>query len=614
MKLIHRIYVNQFICLSFLVAIGLFASIIAPSPFVNFTTVLLSIFALSGVMPTSYSNLRIVYAFAYISIGFGLYLVLRGFFQLGPISKFDFAACILLLGILALSPKFLGRKNSSSNFKLLDFSFVSGSTTLVFCFAFGAYLISKGIGFFLAWSGSGDSRNHIQVVYNIAFNGYLDLIDVGSPLLTSTIVTFLNSGSAIELGSDSSFRLVSDWTSYSLTWALLICILGYAFAAVWEVLLPQSSKKSSYLILVPASALSLTSLSLGTFLLDGFITATAGAISVAFATALLFESSPKSSVTNLFTLFLVVILALFSWTFTVIPVLIMMVPLYIKWLNLAGNSVWIWARVFFTLMGIAVVWYLFSTYYLLDLLLAALDASGSITTAHPKSFKILLVGILVLAAISSKRNSPTIFQLSLVAFSAASLILILNKASGIPLTHLNYYSSKAMMILLVGLLPTALLFIPKGLKLVDAPHTYSAFRIPVACALVTVLTQMGAQYVSPFPGILGRINAGWEGPNANTVSQILPLANDPYNPVVFVNYLASENRIANFWFGTYAEPWAYYQSWSYLSDEDQTGDYPAFCFLNRGYPQMTVYTRDENFRSKMQAYCRDEKMIINIIR
>ena len=616
MKLIHRIYVNQFIFLSFLVAFGLFASVIAPSPFVNFTTVLLSIFALSGVMPTSYSNLRIVYAFAYISIGFGLYLVLRGFFQLGPISKYDFAVCILLLSILALSPKFLGRKKSSSNFKLLNFSFVSGSTTLVFCFAFGAYLISKGIGFFLAWSGSGDSRNHIQVVYNIAFNGYLDLIDLGSPLLTGTIVTFLNSGSPIELGSDSSFRLLSDWTSYSLTWALLICILGYAFAAVWEVVLPQSSRKSIYLVLIPASALSLTSLSLGTFLLDGFITATAGAISVAFATALLFDSSPKSSVTNLFTLFLVATLALFSWTFIVIPVLIMMVPLYIKWLNITGNSFWIWARVLFTLMAIAVVWHRFSTYYL-DLFLAALDAPGSISTAHPHSFKILLVGIVVLASISSKRNSPTIFQLSLVAFAAASFILILNKASGIPLTHLNYYSSKAMMILFVGLLPTSLLFIPKGLRLVDAPHTHSAFRIPIACALVTVLTQIGAQYVSPFPGVLGRINAGWEGPNANTVSQILPLANDPLNPVVFVNYLASEtyeNRIANFWLGTYAEPWDYYQSWSYLSEADQTGDYPAFCFLNRGYPQMTVYTRDENFMSKMRAYCRDEKMIINIIR
>ena len=615
-KLIHRIYVNQFIFLSFLVAFGLFASVIAPSPFVNFTTVLLSIFALSGVMPTSYSNLRIVYAFAYISIVFGLYLVLRGFSQLGPISKYDFAVCILLLSILALSPKFLGRKKSSSNFKLLNFSFVSGSTTLVFCFAFGAYLISKGIGFFLAWSGSGDSRNHIQVVYNIAFNGYLDLIDLGSPLLTGTIVTFLNSGSPIELGSDSSFRLLSDWTSYSLTWALLICILGYAFAAVWEVVLPQSSRKSIYLVLIPASALSLTSLSLGTFLLDGFITATAGAISVAFATALLFDSSPKSSVTNLFTLFLVATLALFSWTFIVIPVLIMMVPLYIKWLNITGNSFWIWARVLFTLMAIAVVWHRFSTYYL-DLFLAALDAPGSISTAHPHSFKILLVGIVVLASISSKRNSPTIFQLSLVAFAAASFILILNKASGIPLTHLNYYSSKAMMILFVGLLPTSLLFIPKGLRLVDAPHTHSAFRIPIACALVTVLTQIGAQYVSPFPGVLGRINAGWEGPNANTVSQILPLANDPLNPVVFVNYLASEtyeNRIANFWLGTYAEPWDYYQSWSYLSEADQTGDYPAFCFLNRGYPQMTVYTRDENFMSKMRAYCRDEKMIINIIR
>ena len=125
MKLIHRIAVNQFISLSILAVIGLAASVIFPSPFVNFTVLLLSIFALSGVMPTNYSNLRIVYAFAYLGIGFGLYLVLRGFFQNGSISKYDFAISISLLSVLALSPKFLGRKNGSGGFKPLKFSFVT---------------------------------------------------------------------------------------------------------------------------------------------------------------------------------------------------------------------------------------------------------------------------------------------------------------------------------------------------------------------------------------------------------------------------------------------------------------------------------------------------------
>jgi len=608
------VHQNQFKLLSFVAIIGLVVSIISPSPFVNFTVLLISIFALSGVMPTNYSNLRVVYAFAYLAIGFGFYLVLRGFLATGPISKYDFAICVSLLGALALAPKFLGRKNVSSNFKPLKFSFVTGSTTLVFCLAFGAYIMSKGIGYFLAWSGSGDSRNHVQTIYTIARNGHLDLIDIGSPFLPHTISTLLNSGSPIGLGNDSSSRLLSDWTSYSLTWALLISVLGYAFAAVWEVVLPQTSKRSVFFLLAPASSLALTSLSLGTFLIDGFVTATAGAISLAFATAILFERSSKSSNTNLFSLFLVLTLALFSWTFIVIPVLIMMVPLYLKWLDLPSKSLWMWARVLFTIVGVALTGYRFKTYYEFYFLKWVTNA-GSISAAHPKTFKILLVAILLLAALSSRKKSPTMLQLGLVSFSATSIILILNKASGIPLNDLNYYSTKAMMILFVGLLPTVLIFIPIMFRSMGPRSPYSALRIAIACVLIGVLTHMSAQYVSPYPRILGQINDGWQGPNANSVAEVLSLTNDPLNPVVFFDYLppeTGENRLANFWLGTYADPWDYYQSWTYFGD--QTGDYPAFCFLNRGYELMTVYTSDANLRSKMRAYCRNEKMIINVVK
>jgi len=616
-KLISRLHENQFILLSFVAVIGLLVSIISPSPFINFTVLLISMFALSSVMPTDYSNLRIVYAFSYLAIGFGLYLVLRGFLATSPISKYDFAISISLLSVLALSPKFLGRNNGSSELKTLKFSFVTGSTTLAFCLAFGAYLFSKGIGYFLAWSGSGDSRNHVQTIYKISSNGYLDIIDIGYPLLPHAISTLLNSGSPVGLGNDSSSRLLSDWTSYSLTWALLISVLGYAFAAVWEVALPQIPKKSVFFLLAPASALSLTSLSLGTFLIDGFVTATAGAISVAFATAVLFEKSSKSSSTNLLTLFLVAVLALFTWTFVVVAVLIMMIPTYLHWLDLPSKSFWMWTRLSLTILGVALIWYRFATYYG-DFFTSALTNSGSISLAHPKTFKILVVAIVLLAALSSRTKSPTILQLSLVALSAASLILILNIASGIPLNDLNYYSSKAMMILFVGLLPTVLIFIPIMFRSMDLNSSFSTLRIAIACVLIGVLTHMSAQYVSPFPRILGQINDGWQGPNAKSVAKVLSLTNDPFNPVVFFDYLppeTGENRLANFWLGAYADyvdPLGYFQSWSYLSDQE--GDYPAFCFLNRGFPQMTVYTTDANLRSKMRVYCRNEKMIINVIK
>jgi hypothetical protein len=288
----------------------------------------------------------------------------------------------------------------------------------------------------------------------------------------------------------------------------------------------------------------------------------------------------------------------------------MMIPTYLKWLDFPSKSIWMWARLVLTLVGIALTWYRYTTYYA-DYFLSALTATGSISPAHPNTFKILLVAIVLLAALSSKTKSPTILQLGLVALSATSLILILNKASGIPLNDLNYYSTKAMMILFVGLLPTVLIFIPLFFRLVDPGNSYSAARFAIACCLIGLLTHMSAQYVSPYPRILGQINDGWQGPSAMTVSEVLSLPNDPLNPVVFFDYLppeSGENRVANFWLGTYADPWAYYQSWSYLGD--QTGDYSAFCYLNSGYPKMTIYTRYQYLDIRMKANCREEEIDI----
>jgi hypothetical protein len=194
-----------------------------------------------------------------------------------------------------------------------------------------------------------------------------------------------------------------------------------------------------------------------------------------------------------------------------------------------------------------------------DYFLSAITSAGSISDAHPKTFKILLVAIVILVALRTKSKSPTLLQLSLVVLAASSLIIILNLAAGIPVDSLDYYSTKAMMILFIGLLPTVLIFIPITLQLIYTNSTYSGFRFPIACVVIEVLTHMSAQYVSPYPRILGQINDGWQGPNANTVSQVLSLANDPLNPTVFFDYLppeTGENRFANFWLGTYADPWA----------------------------------------------------------
>ena len=105
MKTIARLKSNQAIAFSAIVIIGLVISAIFPSPTVNFAVLLLGIFAISGAMPTEYSNLRIVLSFAYVSIGFVFYLVIRGFLPQKPITNTDFIICMVALIVLAVLPK-----------------------------------------------------------------------------------------------------------------------------------------------------------------------------------------------------------------------------------------------------------------------------------------------------------------------------------------------------------------------------------------------------------------------------------------------------------------------------------------------------------------------------
>ena len=104
MKTITRLNVHQTTGFGLVVFLGLVVSLVYPSPLVNSVVLLLSILAISGAMPTQYSNLRIALSFAFISIGLVLYLVIRGFFPQNPITNFDFVICIVSLMAIAALP------------------------------------------------------------------------------------------------------------------------------------------------------------------------------------------------------------------------------------------------------------------------------------------------------------------------------------------------------------------------------------------------------------------------------------------------------------------------------------------------------------------------------
>ena len=366
-----------------------------------------------------------------------------------------------------------------------------------------------------------------------------------------------------------------------------------------DIALAGFTNKSKNLLLVPASFIAVTSFALGTYLMDGFISAIAGSIAVAISCALVFENSTKSSWTKLFVMGLAVIFAVFTWTLILIPVLILMLPKFWEWLDVSNRSTGMYLRVSVTLIGVVFVTYAFVTFYS-EYLFSILNTSGRIQAADARAFIVLLLIILFLAILNVSRKSPTGFQLALISLSGAATIYALNRMSGIPFLSLNYYSAKAMMILFVGFLPTALIFIPIGIKLISRVIEIKPMRMTVLTGYTTLLIYFATEFISPFPKVWSLMNNGWFQPSAQTASEVIGLANDPSNPTVFFKYNPSnsgETRLGNFWLGTYADPVSPIKSWAYVGDQE--GNYAAFCELNSYYSRMTVLTRDPNLNIRI---------------
>jgi len=267
-----------------------------------------------------------------------------------------------------------------------------------------------------------------------------------------------------------------------------------------------------------------------------------------------------------------------------------------------------YARVSLTVFGSVAITYVFVTFYS-SYLFSILNTSGRIQAADARAFIVLLLAILFLALLNPAKKSPTGFQLALVSLSGVATMYALNSISGIPFLSLNYYSAKAMMILFVAFLPSALIFIPIGIKLISRVTELKPLRMTLITGYTTLLVYFATEFISPFPKVWSLMNNGWFQPSAQTAADVISLPKDPKNPTVFYKLNPSnsgETRLGNFWLGTFANPVSPIKSWAYLGDQE--GDYAAFCEMNTYYSKMTVLTRDPNLKIRMHGYCSEEEI------
>jgi hypothetical protein len=144
----------------------------------------------SSLMPSQNSNVRIVLSYGYISTGLVLYLVARGLLIQAPISRYDFMLVLTLLVVSAVLLRHLTRNSRESFYHNVNKKVIAGGAALFACLIFGIVFLDKGLGYFLAWAASGDSRNHVQASYFLSNQGSIPPETLSYPYLSSTISVF----------------------------------------------------------------------------------------------------------------------------------------------------------------------------------------------------------------------------------------------------------------------------------------------------------------------------------------------------------------------------------------------------------------------------------------
>ena len=393
-------------------------SLIYPEPLVVGIAISTFTFFLSGIFSTKNDNLRVVLAFAYVAVGFFAYLLIRGLVISTPVNSADLPLSITLIAALGFFAKFSISASDQFKFQPLGIGFIGGSAALISCIVFGAYLFTKGQGFLLAWAGSGDARNHIQWAYSVASEGGILTTHLLYPQLPTALSVMLSAGNSTDLLDDSSVRLKVDLTSLAVTWAVFIAFIGYAFAATWEEVLYKSklSKINKSLLLVPISFSATSSLVLGTYMRDGFITALAGSLALAIAIAFILDKSILQSKENFLLAALVFSFAFFSYTLLAITISIFLMPRFFSWVKRAKSKRVLILKVIFTIGGLSLVPYVFRTFFE-GTLRETLTLPGSITPIDQEFFFLCMVLLLVLALFATKSSIPRNRDIYLIFFS-----------------------------------------------------------------------------------------------------------------------------------------------------------------------------------------------------
>lgn len=560
-------------------------------------------------MPSPYILTRLAYAL-FLPIALSpLYLVIRRFFNFGSVTRFDL---FFMLAFFVITITFYNRLKNRDNKSLFgtngNFKIMLAGLGAFFALAMiQIYLYSKSLGHLFAWFGSGDSRNHLGFGRHVADIGGLNPLTmlqqpIGAPAFLGMILGWKN-----QLQMTDSAYFISDLATYGFTWVYFIGLIGVVFAAttysLWQKIYRDS--KAPKILLALSSLFALSSLILGTGLIDGFYTAIYGGLTTSLLILWVLESgSTKIKVKSHFLIgFLIFLGTIMAWSYMILISLpLLLIGIYfskqIKFDKKMGFIV-------FLLVAIFILAFNFDP--IKNLLLMAksmLLANGRISAPNPKLFTSFGLVVLLAGIVFWNRNRK-LSQL-LLTISAVEIfsVYVLKAISGIDFSIWNYYTLKFQWIALISIygISTSIVLVLVYPLISNAFNQFTKIQ-KISSSIVATLFLF--TFVETFYGsqnIWQKAFQGWMQPSAAVMNAVINNISTDKNPTILFRYIDPGNQmLGNFWLSLYVEPVDPLRGELYFADTQN--DVNWLCGLTSFYPEVRVVTADPSLEKIVTDTC-----------
>lgn len=490
-------------------------------------------------------------------------------------------------------------------------------------FAVTAWEFGKGAGYDVAWALSGDGRNHVLEIRGVIADGGLTLTRLRAfPSLLHGLSALMSTAGGRNLPPGSLF--LHDARAMADTYVLAALAIATLLAAALLELLPAAVAISRRLPLavIPAllgcAAVSVSSLALGTSLLDGFF-GTYVTIPLALAAVVLaIRCGSEPSPLAFALLGPALVLTLMGWTVLAVAPLMATLTVTAALVLTHDRRSAVWGnKLGWGVAGAITLGCVLVTVVAVLTQYASLKSQFLVPGPPPTPIEHWAIYILALVALGGLAGARSIRQAvpwaAALAVAVGTIVVVQWQRSLTPSgDDWTYYAAKTLWALTICLVwvPFAPIVMATGRPIGNVPHR--ALRLGGALAQSSALTLavvMAFGFTTTVPDPLHLIGKGWLQPSTAVLNQAVK-SGDQGHPFVLWNWkYTGDDRLGNFLAaailgssakGVSGSPQAAaVYSWAYTD----VGQPRQLCALARSVKGLYVVTADRALQGQMRKVC-----------